>query len=184
MLLRGLLEMWNRFCVAAAAVAAGVVSFAAQADPVIDQSELLQAAGKAELLAAQNKYRAEVGDTPLRWSDDLAKSAQSWAQQMADMRQMRHSAPAGVGENLAMATVGNMTLTALGGLWGYEKKYFMDGTFPRVSTSGNWVTVAHYTQMVWKGTTDVGCGLAVGGGNEYLVCQYSPQGNVMTEAVY
>jgi hypothetical protein len=38
--------------------------------------------------------------------------------------------------------------------------------------------------MVWRDTTDVGCGLATGGGNDFLVCQYAPQGNFMGERVF
>ena len=35
----------------------------------------------------------------------------------------------------------------------------------------------HFTQVVWKSTKHVGCGIASCGGNDLLVCQYSPAGN-------
>ncbi|MDO9190699.1 MAG: CAP domain-containing protein [Sulfurimicrobium sp.] len=36
----------------------------------------------------------------------------------------------------------------------------------------------HYTQLVWKKTTAVGCGMAVCGSRDQIwVCQYSPAGN-------
>ena len=47
-----------------------------------------------------------------------------------------------------------------------------------VSATGNWVDVAHYTQMIWKGTTHVGCAYHQGGPWTYLICRYSPPGNV------
>ena len=35
----------------------------------------------------------------------------------------------------------------------------------------------HFTQVVWKSTKHVGCGIASCSGNDLLVCQYSPAGN-------
>ena len=50
------------------------------------------------------------------------------------------------------------------GFWVEEKQYFQPGTFPNVSRTGQWKDVAHYTQMIWKGTTNVGCAVHVAGG--------------------
>lgn len=160
----------------AAAVAALCMWFdAAKAQPAINV---------AELLAAQNQYRANVGVPPLRWSEALAKSAQKWADELAQTNQLKHSGWPGVGENLAMWTAGKASLTALVELWGEEKRYFVRDSFPWVSKTGNWKTVGHYSQLIWRQTTEVGCGLATGAGNDFLVCQYNPQGNVMGELVY
>jgi hypothetical protein len=140
---------------------------------------------KAELLAAQNKYRAELGEAPLVWSDKLAESAQSWAQHLAsDVHAMQHSGAIDTGENLATWPAGHASLTRLVKLWGDEKKYFIDASFPDVSSTGDWKTVAHYSQLVWRRTTEVGCGLATGGGQDYLVCQYNPMGNFRGEKVF
>jgi hypothetical protein len=135
---------------------------------------------KHELLVAQNRYRKEVGEPPLVWSDRLADSAQAWAQHLADeVHSMQHSGAIGAGENIATWTAGRASLTRLVALWGAEKKYFIDDSFPDISRTGDWKTVAHYSQIVWRKTTQVGCGLATGGGQAYLVCQYNPQGNFM-----
>ena len=75
-------------------------------------------------------------------------------------------------------------LARLVGLWGAEKQYFVYGTFPDVSTSGSWSDVGHYTQLVWGATQQVGCGIANGKGDMYLVCQYYPSGNWDGEPVY
>ena len=68
-------------------------------------------------------------------------------------------------------------LEDLVGFWIKEKRLFKSGLFPKVSYTGRWEDVAHYTQMIWKGTTNVGCALHVEGGRNYLICRYSPPGN-------
>ena len=52
-----------------------------------------------------------------------------------------------------------------------------DNTFKAVVTS--LPLPSHYTQVVWRNTTEVGGGLARGGSNNILVCQYNPAGNVI-----
>jgi len=139
------------------------------------------------MLEFHNRLRADVGVPPLEWSDALAARAQAWADHLASAEKgLAHSGNigSGMGENLAMWTAGKKSPVELISLWSDEKAVFDPGTFPNVSRDGNWRTVAHYTQMIWHSTRDVGCALATGGGNDYLVCEYSPQGNVMTEAVY
>jgi len=139
---------------------------------------------KLSLLAAHNKYRAEVYEPGLIWSDSLAERAQTWARHLAnDVYTLSHSHVPGIGENLAMWTARRASLTQLVELWGDEKRYFIDAAFPDVSSTGDWESVGHYTQMVWRDTTEVGCGLATGAGYDYLVCEYAPQGNFMGRTV-
>lgn len=138
-----------------------------------------------EILAAHNKYRKEVGVPDLTWSPTLAAHAQAWANQLASTGRFDHSTdPHGEGENLAKGTVGADSAAKLVDLWGSEKQYFQPGIFPDVSTTGNWADVGHYTQVVWRNTTQVGCGVAMGGGSAVLVCRYSPPGNYEEEPVY
>ncbi len=136
---------------------------------------------EAELLAAHNAYRASLGLPPLRWSDQLAARAQEWAEHLAEIGALEHSGP---GQNLAMAQAGTQTLTQLVDLWGSEQGYFTNGDFPAISTTGNWMDVGHYSQMVWKATTEVGCGFAESDGRDVLVCDYDPPGNVMGERAF
>lgn len=135
----------------------------------------------AELLAAHNAYRADLGLPPLRWSGQLAEKAQSWAEHLAEIGQLEHSGP---GQNLAMAASGTQSLTQLVDLWGSEQANFTNGDFPEISTTGNWMDVGHYSQLVWKATTKVGCGVADGNGLDFLVCDYDPPGNVMGERAF
>jgi len=135
----------------------------------------------AELLAAHNAYRASVGLPPLQWSDHLEAKAQGWADHLAEIGQLEHSGP---GQNLAMAASGTQSLTQLVDLWGSEQADFTNGDFPDISTTGNWMDVGHYSQMVWKATTEVGCGFAESDGRDVLVCDYDPPGNVMGERAF
>ena len=134
-----------------------------------------------EILNAHNNYRAEVGVPPLQWSENLAASAQQWAKQLAQTGTFEHSQ---AGENLAQGTTNAFSVTQLVDTWGGEKQYFRNGTFPNVSSSGNWGDVGHYTQIVWRNTTEVGCGLASGNGNDVLVCHYNPAGNFNGQPVF
>ncbi|MDF5711941.1 MAG: CAP family protein [Nostoc sp. S4] len=133
------------------------------------------------ILAEHNKYRAEVGVPPLQWSENLAASAQKWANHLAATGTFEHS---GAGENLASGTAGAYSVTQLIDLWGHEKKNFKNGIFPDVSTTGHWENVGHYTQVVWRKTREVGCGLASGHGKDFLVCHYNPAGNFIGQRVF
>jgi uncharacterized protein YkwD len=134
-----------------------------------------------EILNAHNSHRSQVGVPPLQWSDGLAASAQQWANQLAATGTFKHS---GAGENLAQGSAGGFSITQLVDMWTNEKQYFVYGAFPNVSNTGNWSDVGHYTQIVWRNTTEVGCGLASGNGNDVLVCHYNPAGNVIGQGVF
>ncbi|WP_297086863.1 CAP family protein [Thermoleptolyngbya sp. C42_A2020_037] len=138
------------------------------------------------MLASHNRYRTELNLPPLRWSDQLAQNAQGWADELAARggRRLEHSQGTGEGENLWMGTSGYFSYDDMVTGWGDEKRYFRLGTFPNVSTTGNWADVGHYTQIIWRNTTHVGCALSTAGGNDILVCRYSPPGNYSGRRVY
>lgn len=138
------------------------------------------------MLASHNRYRTELNLPPLRWSDQLAQNAQGWADELAARggRRLEHSQGTGEGENLWMGTSGYFSYDDMVTGWGDEKRYFRPGIFPNVSTTGNWADVGHYTQIIWRDTTHVGCALSTAGGNDILVCRYSPPGNYSGRRVY
>jgi Cysteine-rich secretory protein family len=138
-----------------------------------------------EILAAHNQYRREVGVPDLVWSDELAQDAQGWSDHLAAQGTLEHSQERnGAGENLWMGSSGRYSWTAMVQGWGEEKQYFRMGNFPDVSTTGNWVDVGHYTQLVWRDTREVGCAKASGGGNDVLTCRYRSPGNYMGQRPY
>ena len=135
----------------------------------------------ARVLAAHNAVRAQVGTTPLVWDNVLASAAAAYAQQMAITGRFAHSNRAqrrGTGENLWMGTRGAFSIEAMVAGWSSERRWFRPGLFPKVSRTGNWLDVAHYTQMIWPTTTRVGCALASTRRVDYLVCRYATAGNI------
>ena len=139
---------------------------------------------KVAILAAHNKIRAGLGLPPLKWSDKLAQGALNWAKVISGLNRMQHSGSAGVGENLAVWTGSGASLGGLVDMWIRERAYYRPGTFPAVSSTGDWSAVAHYTQMVWRKTTEVGCGITDNGSTDFLVCWYNPQGNFIGQTPY
>jgi len=128
---------------------------------------------QAAYLDPQNTIRSKKGAPPLVWNNTLATFAQSWASKC----QWKHSGGPN-GENLA---AGNGTFTAASGvnMWiGEESSYSSSNPQP-----------SHYTQVVWKASTQLGCAEVTcenlfGPGSEavhYHVCEYYPPGNVLGE---
>lgn len=140
----------------------------------------------ARLLAAHNRERALVGHPPLAWDPDLAASAASYGPTLASLGRLVHSpreTRPGQRENLAKAWHGTLTPEQLVDLWSREKLMLQPGLFPAVSRTGQWEDVAHYTQMVWPTTTRVGCAVFAADW-DYLICRYSPPGNIDGKPVF
>ena len=138
------------------------------------------------LLAAHNRERALVGAPPLQWDANLAAHAASYGPALASFRRLVHSpreSRPGERENLAMASHASMTPEQLVGLWLDEKRLLQAGLFSAVSRSGQWEDVAHYTQMVWPTTTRVGCAIFAADW-DYLICRYSPPGNIDGKPIF
>ncbi|MDJ0644313.1 MAG: CAP domain-containing protein [Erythrobacter sp.] len=137
---------------------------------------------EAVWLAAHNAERAEFGSRPLEWNGELAQDARRWARKLAREGRIRHApidAREGQGENLWMGTRGYFRPEQMIDSFASEKRHFRSGTFPQVSSTGNWADVGHYTQIVWRDTRKVGCALEQGRQFDVLVCRYWPAGNVI-----
>jgi len=130
---------------------------------------------KQAVLDETNKYRAEHSAPALTWDDSLAADGQTWA----DSCDFVHSAM-GNGENLYAGT-GSFNGASAVTSWYNE---ITDYNFNNPGFAGS---TGHFTQLVWKSTTVVGCGLkqcsylnGAGFNNAYfLVCEYSPPGNFL-----
>lgn len=138
------------------------------------------------LLAEHNRVRAEVGVPPLAWSDRLAAYAGQWARHLAaEDCELAHRPPTGFwsgpyGENLFMGTAGHYGVGDAVRGWESEKRHYRG----KELTPSNWRPIAHYTQMVWRATREVGCAGSLCRGRLILVCNYDPPGNVLGEKPY
>ncbi len=141
------------------------------------------AAFQQAILTRHNYYRAKHGAPALTLDNQLNSGAQQWANRLASTQKFEHSGTKGQGENLYVyGTSGKLpTITeeankAVDDWYNEIKKY----NFNNPGFSG---ATGHFTQVVWKSTTRLGCGIASGrfqGFNgRYVVCRYTPPGNYL-----
>ncbi|EKM60983.1 uncharacterized protein PHACADRAFT_247249 [Phanerochaete carnosa HHB-10118-sp] len=130
-----------------------------------------------QYLNAHNTVRAQHGAVPLTWSNELASKAQQWANGCVFQHSGGTLGP--FGENLAAGTGSSYDIATAVGSWTSEvSQYDPNNPVP-----------SHFTQVVWKATTQVGCAeqqcsgifAASFGLASYFVCEYSVQGNVIGE---
>lgn len=155
----------------------------AVAAPVVGSTLTIPAAAATgmRIVAIHNQVRHAAGVQPIVWDRGLAAAADAYAVQLARTGRWGHSPSSsrpGQGENLWMGTRGAFSVDEMIGAWASEGRLFRRGSFPAVSRSGNWEDVGHFTQMIWRGSTRVGCAIRSSNSNDYLVCRYSPAGNV------
>ncbi len=135
------------------------------------------------MLQGHNAARRNYGAAPLAWDEGLARNAAAYAARLARSGRFEHDRQAGrrprQGENLFMGTRGAYSYGDMVRLWVDERRYFRPGRFPNVSTSGSVWHVGQYTQIIWPASHRVGCAVAANRVNDYLVCRYSPAGNVV-----
>ena len=108
----------------------------------------------------------------MTWSTQLEGFAQEWANNC----QFQHSGGkfGRIGENLAAGT-GNYGISDMVGDWMAEVTEYNPSN----------PVASHFTQVVWKGTGQIGCakatcnGIFAGfGASTFYVCEYSDAGNV------
>lgn len=133
------------------------------------------------VLSAHNAARNDFGVPPVSWNEELAAGALAHAQYMAATGIYGHDQTPGrrkkQGENLWRGPKGVFSYDIMVGVMVDEARLFRPGAFPNNSANGDWHSVAHYTQIVWPTTTEVGCAVASSASTDYFVCRYAPTGN-------
>jgi uncharacterized protein YkwD len=148
----------------------------------IDLAKLRSAA-----VSKHNAYRATHKSPNLTISDSLNTSAQAWAETIVSTGQFEHSTNRkNVGENIYASYTTESTIdpTTLGN--GASEDWYSEIKDYKYESPGFSSDTGHFTQVVWKGSTQLGCGAAQGTetiqGTKYnafyVVCQYAPAGNV------
>jgi uncharacterized protein YkwD len=126
-------------------------------------------------LAAHNHFRAVHHAPPLVWDTTLANYAERYA---AKCKFKHSSSP--YGENLA---AGYPTVNVAVNAW-YAEQAQYSYLWPGFSYK-----TGHFTQVVWKSTQKLGCAFVLCDGKNgtpghYLVCEYSPHGNVTNSGYF
>jgi hypothetical protein len=124
---------------------------------------------QSEALGLHNHLRSLHHAPNLAWDDTLAAYAANYARHC----EFKHS-HGPYGENLA---AGYPTVTAA------IKAWYAEGDDYKYQGSSFGSHTGHFTQIVWVGSKRLGCAfVACDGRNgtpgKYLVCEYSPPGNV------
>jgi hypothetical protein len=159
----------------------------AAVSPLLIGSVGLRTQFEDRLLAAHNRERSAMSVPMLRWDPELARGASSWAAHLSRSGKFEHSPDdprrEPVGENIWGGTPKAFAPESMVGLWIAEKRQFKAGTFPNNSRSGRLEDVTHYTQLIWRRTTHVGCAGSDVGNEEVVVCRYRTAGNVYGQDV-
>jgi uncharacterized protein YkwD len=128
-------------------------------------------AERETMLSLHNSYRAQHCVPALTWSAQLAASAQRWADKCSLMFHSPRAKSERYSENLAYG--GDRTASSAADAWYKEVDSY------NYSQPGFASATGHFTQMIWKDTKQIGCGVAKCylGSVRFWVCHYAPQGN-------
>ncbi|CAX44950.1 conserved hypothetical protein [Candida dubliniensis CD36] len=116
-----------------------------------------------QILEAHNAKRARHGVNPLTWSNDLYNYANKVANNYDCSGNLRHT-NAPYGENLAL---------------GYSSAANAVNAWYSEGFTGG---LNHFTQVVWKSTTQLGCAYKdcqAKGWGLYVICSYQKPGNII-----
>lgn len=142
---------------------------------------------ESQQLNDHNKYRALHGSDPLKYNKKLGASALKWCNQLARENKFYHSSQ----DDLDYAD------------WYGENLYYSKG-YPEAKVPGiavqRWydeikdydfkaakfsALTGHFTQVVWKGTKEMGCGVTSPSLNSerkiFVCCHYQEPGNYTGE---
>ncbi|KAJ5950370.1 uncharacterized protein N7479_008783 [Penicillium vulpinum] len=139
------------------------------------------------ILHYHNIHRRDHSSPDLTWAADLEQAANTLASRCEYGHDTSIEASSGsYGQNIAYgydsADVGEKIISEM--MYTREAPYF-DGLYGQANPDmTNFASWGHFTQIVWKGTTTVGCATVscpelknVGSAAPYTVCNYGPPGN-------
>ena len=130
-----------------------------------------------EALESHNRYRKRHNSEPLTLNKDLCEIAQEYAKKIAESNNFIHSGnkynDKPLGENIFMSNHFPISGKFTTDNWYNEiKNYNFDDP-------GFKEGIGHFTQLVWKSTSEVGFGIEVStDGFYYVVANFFPAGNI------
>ena len=131
---------------------------------------------KKDILNKHNYYRSRHQVNDLKWNKEIQVIAQAYSEKIAPGHSLVHSSNTykgdPLGENLYMS-YGSMNGEAASNAWYNE----VDNYDFSSHTSKDGKVTGHFTQLVWKGSKEIGCGAACDGTYCVCTCNYYPAGN-------
>ncbi|KAL3870850.1 hypothetical protein ACJMK2_038885 [Sinanodonta woodiana] len=131
---------------------------------------------RQEVFIAHNCYRRFHNSSELCLADDLTRHAQEWANDLASKGYPLYSELTDRGENVVNVHIPDET-----NLSGFDvcRQWYEEGKLFNFSTPKWQKGTRHFTQMIWKSSTEIGIGIAkVQGQSRYIiVVHYRPPGN-------
>lgn len=142
----------------------------------IDETEEIESATLRTNTIRQEQY----SDAPMEWNDTIANSAQNHLNTLVNNGQFEHSTSEH-GENLYLSSFESSYIDAIDAWYNEIAHYNVED-----NSCDDGQVCGHYTQLIWKTTTQMGCakGIYTTGehqGSTLIVCQYNPAGNIIGE---
>lgn len=136
---------------------------------------------RENMLSEHNKWRQQVGVSPLKWSYELEETARDWALKLSLNYncKMIHS-NSKFGENIFWASK-PVSVKYVVDSWAEERfNYNYSSNSCKVGK-----VCGHYTQIIWRETKNLGCARAFcRDGGQIWVCNYEPAGNIVGKKPY
>jgi pathogenesis-related protein 1 len=130
---------------------------------------------------AHTKARAAVGVGAVTWDKTVQAYAQNYANKRKGDCKLIHSGGQ-YGENIFWGWGKDYSGIEAVNSWVSEKKYYNYGS----NSCASGKVCGHYTQVVWRSSTKIGCAKVVCDNNAgiFIICNYKPAGNIRGKKPY
>lgn len=164
-----------------------------ESEPELTKQQLFSGA-----LDAHNRVRAKHKLQPLKWSDKLAAYSQDWSNHLGkdqSCKMYHRSGTPQYGENLYISSAkiwklgqqetsrekNRVTIRDVVKVWTDEERWYNYNS----NSCQPGQQCGHYTQVVWRDTTEVGCAVTYcPDKSQTWVCSYNPPGNYVGQRPY
>lgn len=129
----------------------------------------------------------------MTWNEEIAEGARNWSQFLLQNKSLLHEVDVlnsqNLGENFGFvfsspaqpicndsSETSCVRCSQIVSRWYNEISNYNFDTGSPIYPNEQWL---NFTQMVWRSSTELGVGVASGGGYHYVVARYKPRGNLV-----